>query len=309
MPADEFHDGYEFLRASQRLTFDEIVRVAGAAADLGVTKLRLTGGEPLLQKKLPELVAMLAAIDGVADLAMTTNAMLLSPVADALADAGLNRITISLDSLDETVFKKMSGGRGDLSRVLDGIAAAEKACLTPVKLNAVIQKGVNDHTVLPLLEHFRGSGHIIRLIEYMDVGNRNGWRLDQVVPSAELAETVNKRWPIEPLEPQYPGEVAKRYAYADGAGEIGFISSVTQPFCGDCHRARISADGVLYTCLFASHGTDLREALRNGADRSEMRDIMSRIWLQRADRYSELRSPAYAQAHILRKVEMYRIGG
>lgn len=309
MPVDQFHEGYDFLRKSDRLTFDEIVRVATAAADLGVTKLRLTGGEPLLEKRLPDLVGRLAAIDGIEDLALTTNAMLLAPIAEDLAAAGLDRITVSLDSLDESVFTTMSGGRGNLAQVLAGLEAAEKAGLAPIKINAVIQKGVNDHTVLDLLGHFRGSGFIVRLIEYMDVGNRNGWRMDEVVPSAEMVRMVDEQWPLEPLQPLYPGEVARRYAYSDGKGEIGFISSVTQPFCGDCHRARLSADGVLYTCLFASNGTDLREPLRNGADRSELRDIIRTIWLQRADRYSELRSPKVAQAHILRKVEMYRIGG
>ncbi len=309
MPAETFHEGYEFLKKSQRLGFDEIETVARAAVGLGVEKLRLTGGEPLLEKKLPQLVERLAAIEGIKDLALTTNAMLLGKAARPLASAGLNRITISLDSLDPEVFARMSGGRGDLATVLGGISAAEKAGLKPVKINAVIQKGVNDHTVLSLLEHFRGTGHIVRLIEYMDVGNRNGWRMDEVVPSAVLAALINERWPIQPLSPLYPGEVAKRYAYQDGQGEIGFISSVTQPFCGDCHRARLSADGVLYTCLFASMGTNLREPLRNGADVAEMQEIMQRIWLQRADRYSELRSPAAAEGHILKKVEMYRIGG
>jgi cyclic pyranopterin phosphate synthase len=291
MPEDEFHADYEFLRKKQRLSYDEILKIARVAARLGVSKMRLTGGEPLLDKHLSALVTGLADIQGVDDLALTTNAMLLAPVAQQLADAGLHRVTISLDSLDEAVFRRMSGGRGNLARVLEGIDAAEAAGLTPIKINVVVQRGVNDHTVLDLLEHFRGSGHIVRLIEFMDVGNRNGWRLDQVVPSRQLLELV------------------RTYEYMDGQGEIGFISSVTEPFCGACSRARLSADGMLYTCLFANQGTDLRESLRNDVDDEELTDILSQIWLQRADRYSELRRPEMAEAHVLRKVEMYRIGG
>lgn len=309
MPVSEFHDEYKFLARSDRLTHAEILTVAKVATELGVSKLRLTGGEPLLDKKLPELIKGLAALPGVEDLALTTNAMLLAPIANDLADAGLHRVTISLDSLDTEVFKIMSGGRGDLDRVLDGVTAAEAAGLTPVKINVVVQRGVNEHTVIDLLDHFRGSGHIVRLIEFMDVGNRNGWRMDQVVPSSELLASVQQCWPLRPAGRNYPGEVAQRYQYEDGQGEIGFISSVTAPFCGSCSRARLSADGVLYTCLFATHGTDLREPLRNGADESELADILSRIWLQRADRYSELRRTDVAEAHPLSKVEMYRIGG
>ncbi len=309
MPEDEFHANYEFLRRSQRLTYDEILRVAGAAARLGVSKMRLTGGEPLLDKNIPTLIEGLARIPGVDDIALTTNGMLLAANAERLAAAGLHRVTVSLDSLDEDVFQRMSGGRGDLDTVLDGIAAATAAGLTPVKINVVVQRGVNEHTVLDLLEHFRGTGHIVRLIEFMDVGNQNGWRLDQVVPSRKLLEQVQARWPLRRLDQNYPGEVARRYAYVDGEGEIGFISSVTDPFCGDCSRARLSADGVLYTCLFANQGTDLRESLRVAADDEELTDILSQIWLQRGDRYSELRRPEVAEAHVLRKVEMYRIGG
>lgn len=309
MPEDEFHADYEFLRRSQRLTYDEILRVARVAAGLGVSKLRLTGGEPLLDKNIPTLIEDLATIPGVDDIAMTTNGMLLAASAERLAAAGLDRVTVSLDSLDEDVFRRMSGGRGDLNKVLDGIAAATSAGLTPVKINVVVQRGVNDHTVLDLLEHFRGSGHIVRLIEFMDVGNQNGWRLDQVVPSQQLLDKVQARWPLRRLDQNYPGEVARRYAYVDGEGEIGFISSVTDPFCGDCSRARLSADGVLYTCLFANRGTDLRESLRVAADDRELTDVLSQIWLQRGDRYSELRRPEVAEAHVLRKVEMYRIGG
>lgn len=309
MPESEFHKDYQFLQKSERLSHDEILTIARVAAGLGVSKLRLTGGEPLLDKKIGSLVAGLAAIDGIDDLALTTNAMLLAPAAGKLAAAGLQRVTVSLDSLDPAVFKTMSGGRGDLEQVLAGIAAAEAVGLTPIKINVVVERGVNDHTVLDLLNHFRGSGHIVRLIEYMDVGNRNGWRMDQVVPSRELVAAIEAHWPLQRTGPNYPGEVARRYQYADGQGEIGFISSVTEPFCGSCSRARLSSDGVLYTCLFATQGTDLREPLRNGADDDELADILSRIWLQRADRYSELRRPDVAEAHALSKVEMYRIGG
>lgn len=309
MPETEFHDDYQFLTRAERLTHEEILKVARVATGLGVSKLRLTGGEPLLDKKLPELVAGLAGLPGVEDLALTTNAMLLAPVADELAQAGLHRVTISLDSLDEQVFRTMSGGRGDLGKVLAGLAAAEAAGLAPIKINVVVEKGVNDHTLLDLLDYFRGSGHIVRLIEYMDVGNRNGWRMRQVVPSKELLQMVQDRWPVTPLDRNYPGEVARRYAYDDGGGEIGFISSVTEPFCGSCSRARLSSDGMLYTCLFATHGTDLREPIRNGVSDEELGDILSRIWLQRADRYSELRRPEVAEHHALSKVEMYRIGG
>ncbi|NIV17941.1 MAG: GTP 3',8-cyclase MoaA [Woeseiaceae bacterium] len=309
MPESKFHDDYQFLRKTERLTHEEIIKVARVATGLGVSKIRLTGGEPLLDKKLPGLVRAIARLDGVEDLALTTNAMLLAPVAEKLAGAGLQRVTISLDSLDEAVFKTMSGGRGDLQTVLAGIEAAERAGLAPIKINVVVERGVNEHTVLDLLQHFRGSGHIVRLIEYMDVGNRNGWRMDQVVPSRELLASIEARWPLRSIERNYPGEVARRYEYKDGQGEIGFISSVTEPFCGGCSRARLSSDGMLYTCLFATHGTDLREPIRNGADDDELADILSRIWLQRADRYSELRKPDVAEHHALSKVEMYRIGG
>ena len=309
MPESKFHEDYEFLKKTLRLTHAEILQVASVATSLGVSKLRLTGGEPLLDKKLPELVRGLARLPGVEDLALTTNAMLLAPVAQDLAAAGLDRITVSLDSLDEDVFKAMSGGRGDLTTVLDGIEAAVKAGLAPIKINVVVERGVNDHTVIDLLEHFRGTGHIVRLIEYMDVGNRNGWRINQVVPSRELLSAVQARWPVRSVGRNYPGEVARRYEYVDGQGEIGFISSVTEPFCGSCNRARLSSDGMLYTCLFATQGTDLREPIRNGASDDELGDILSRIWLQRADRYSELRRPEVAEHHALSKVEMYRIGG
>jgi cyclic pyranopterin phosphate synthase len=309
MPESKYHADFQFLRKQQRLSHDEILRIASVAVGLGVTKLRLTGGEPLLDKNIPSLVEGLSRLPGVDDLALTTNGTLLEQSAARLAKAGLDRVTISLDSLDPQVFRAMSGNRGELEDVLSGIAAAEEAGLAPVKINAVIQRGVNDHTVIALLEHFRGTGHIVRLIEYMDVGNRNGWKMEQVVPSLELLQRIEERWPLRPLGRNYPGEVARRYEYVDGAGEIGFISSVTAPFCGSCSRARLSADGVLYTCLFATTGTDLREPLRSGADDGELADILGRVWLQRADRYSELRRPDRADTHVLRKVEMYRVGG
>lgn len=309
MPEAEFHKDYQFLARRERLSHDEILRLARIAVGLGVCKLRLTGGEPLLDKNVASLVRRLAAIPGVEDLALTTNAMLLEGQAQALADAGLHRVTVSLDSLDEEVFDRMSGGRGDLQRVLSGIEAAERSGLAPIKINAVVQKGVNDHTVLDLLEHFRGTTHIVRLIEYMDVGNRNDWRREQVIPSKELLTTINARWPLRPVEPGYPGEVARRYQYLDGQGEIGFITSVSAPFCGACSRARLSADGVLYTCLFATTGTSLRDPLRAGATDEELRALLERVWLARSDRYSELRDPERTREHVMKKVEMYRVGG
>ena len=309
MPEAEFHAEYEFLRKQERLSYDEIVRVAASASALGVSKIRLTGGEPLLDKNICDLVERIAALPRIDDLALTTNGMLLAPIAEKLARAGLHRVTGSLDSLDKEIFRTMSGGRGDLNAVLAGIEAAVAAGLGPIKINVVVQRGVNDSGVLDLLDHFRGTGIIVRLIEFMDVGNRNGWRLSQVIPSRELLAQIQKRWPLRAVGKNYPGEVARRYEYVDGAGEIGFISSVTAPFCGDCSRARLSADGKMYTCLFASQGTDLREPLRSGADDEELQQILTSIWLQRADRYSELRRPDIAEHHILRKVEMYRIGG
>lgn len=307
MPETEFHDDFQFLKRAQRLTHDEIVRLATLAVDLGVTKLRLTGGEPLLDKRLPELVEQLAALP-VHDLAMTTNGVLLPARAEALAKAGLHRITLSLDSIDPEVFARMSGGRGALSDVFDGIKAAEDAGFDAIKINCVVQRGVNDHTVLDLLDHFRGTKHVVRMIEYMDVGNRNGWRRDDVVPSKELLDHISARWPVSPLQANYQGEVARRYRYDDGHGEIGFISSVTAPFCGSCHRARLAADGTLYTCLFATQGTRLLEPMRRGGSDEELAQIIRRVWLRRDDRYSEARKKQDSE-FALRKVEMYRVGG
>ena len=309
MPASAFPAGHRFLPRDDRLSHAEMFRIAALAVRAGVSKIRLTGGEPLLDKSLAPLVAGIARLAGVEDLALTTNGELLDRQAAQLAEAGLHRVTVSLDSLDPEVFHRMSGGRGDLKRVLAGIAAAEAAGLKPVKINVVVQRGVNDHTILDLLDRFRGSGHIVRLIEFMDVGNRNGWRPDRVVPSRELRAAIRARWALRPIGRSYPGEVAQRYEYLDGAGELGFISSVTEPFCGGCSRARLSADGRLYTCLFATRGTDLREPLRNGAGDDELAAILATVWRQRADRYSELRRPGLAEAPVLAKVEMHRIGG
>ena len=309
MPADRFHDHYEFLTRSELLTFEEIVRIARAFAALGVSKLRITGGEPLLRKGLAELVGMLGGIDGIEDIALTTNGILLPDFAQMHADAGLHRVTVSLDSLDEEVFQFMSGGRGSVAQVLAGIAAAEDAGLTPIKINTVVKRGVNDHTAAAIAEHFHGSGHIVRFIEYMDVGTCNEWRRDEVVPSRELRDAIHAVRPLVPLEQNYAGEVAQRYAYEDGGGEVGFISSVTAPFCGGCTRARLSADGHVFTCLFASQGKGLRNALREGATDNELRDLVKGIWTNRTDRYSEERAGMTDAARTSGKVEMYHIGG
>jgi cyclic pyranopterin phosphate synthase len=309
MPRETFHDRYRFLGSHERLSFDEIVRLARLFVRLGVHKLRLTGGEPLLRPALPDLIGDLTAIDGLDDIALTTNGVLLAKYAFELRAAGLQRITVSLDSADPEVFRRMSGGLGGPEDVLAGIEQARRAGLEPIKINAVVQRGVNDHTVLDLVERFRGTGVIVRFIEYMDVGNRNHWRSELVVPSKELAERIGARWPLTALRPAYRGEVAERYAFADGQGEVGFISSVSQPFCGDCSRARLSSDGVLYTCLFATHGLSLRDALRGGASDDVLLELIRGLWLKRADRYSELRASLSAQSQEQRKVEMFYIGG
>jgi len=309
MPQATFHDQYRFLRAQERLSFEEIAQLARLAARLGVRKLRLTGGEPLLRSGLPDLVAELSAIEGIDDLALTTNGVLLAQHAAELKGNGLHRVTVSLDSLDEQVFAVMSGGFGGLPQVLEGIAAALDAGLRPVKVNTVVQRGRNDHTVLDLLERFRGTGVIVRLIEYMDVGNRNAWEPQQVVTSATLLQQIQARWSLVAEPGRYRGEVASRYTYADGAGEIGFVSSVSAPFCGDCSRARLSSEGVLYTCLFATEGVDLRAPLRGGATDAELLQLLRGAWLQRGDRYSELRRELRGREVPLRKVEMHYIGG
>jgi cyclic pyranopterin phosphate synthase len=306
MPQHTFHEGYRFLKSTERLSFEEIVRLARLSATLGVRKLRITGGEPLLRPNLSDLVGDLSTLPGIEDVALTTNGMLLAKYATELKAAGLSRITVSLDSLDPEVFARMSGGFGGVDEVLAGIEAARLAGLAPIKVNAVIQRGVNDHTALQLVEHFRGSGVIVRFIEYMDVGNRNEWRADLVLPSRDLAAAIHARWPMSPRERDYHGEVAERYVFVDGRGEVGFISSVSQPFCRDCSRARLSSDGLLYTCLFATVGTDLRGPLRAGASDTELAGLLSAVWRGREDRYSERRgSPRIGG----RKVEMFHIGG
>jgi len=307
MPRERYHEHYRFLKSSQRLTFEEIVRLTRLFLQLGVRKLRITGGEPLLRPGLADLIGDLTTLSGVEDVALTTNGVLLPQHAAELRAAGLGRVTVSLDSLDPAVFARMAGDLGSPDEVLAGIAAAQRAGLAPIKVNAVVQRGVNDHTVLPLLEHFRGSGVTVRLIEYMDVGNRNEWRREQVVPSQELLQQIHARWPLAPLQRDFAGEVAERHAYADGQGEVGFISSVSQPFCGDCSRARLSSDGVLYTCLFATQGLDLRAPLRDGASDEELLALIRGCWQARSDRYSELRGNAAPQGAA--RVEMNHVGG
>lgn len=309
MPRETFHEHYRFLKSSERLSFEEITRLTRLFVELGVRKVRLTGGEPLLRPNLSELVGELTTLDGVEDVALTTNGVLLAQHAAELKANGLHRITVSLDTLDPEIFKRMNGGFEELERVLQGIKAAQDAGLTPIKTNAVIERGVNDHTVLDMVEHFRGTGIIVRFIEYMDVGNRNDWSPQRVVPSRELLERIAQRWPLHPVEENYRGEVARRYAFDDGAGEIGFISSVSNPFCGDCSRARLSSEGKFYTCLFATDGVDLRGPLRAGASDDELRELIRSTWLGRGDRYSELRASLRSGEHPLRKIEMYYIGG
>ena len=306
MPREAFGPDHAFLPRAEILSFEEIARLTAAFVANGVNKVRLTGGEPLVRRDLDRLVAMLAAIDDIGDLTLTTNASLLAPRAAALAAAGLQRITVSLDALDDPTFMRMNDARVPVARVLDGIAAAEAAGLGPVKINAVIRRGINEHAILDLAGHFRGTGATVRFIEYMDVGHSNGWRMDEVVPAAEVVATIGARWPLEPVEPAYRGEVASRYRYVDGAGEVGVIASVTQPFCGDCTRARLSADGQLFTCLFAVRGHDLRALVRGGASDEELRDAVASVWRVRDDRYSEQRSDATAD---LPRVEMSYIGG
>ncbi|MGO1541397.1 MAG: GTP 3',8-cyclase MoaA [Luteimonas sp.] len=304
MPADRVPDDYG-LDSASRMSFDQIETLVRGFARMGMRKLRITGGEPLLRRNLAELVARLVDVPGVEDLALTTNGSLLARQARALRAAGLQRLTISLDALDPEVFNRLSGGRGDMARVLEGIRAAEEAGFESIKFNCVVQRGINDDQVLPLVEHFRGSGHVLRFIEYMDVGNCNGWDRDRVVPSAELHGRIQARWPLRALDPAHRGEVAERHAFEDGCGEIGFVSSVTAPFCSDCNRARVSADGHLYTCLFAGGGTDLKPALAGGE--LAMAERLGELWSQRADRYSELRGSTRANAR--KKVEMFLIGG
>ncbi len=309
MPAEIFGESYQFLPREEILTFEEIHRLARISVRLGVNKVRITGGEPLLRTQLPVLIGMLAAIPGLDDLTLTTNGYLLPQQAQRLKDAGLKRITVSLDTLDEEVFKVMNGRGLGVDRVLQGIEAAAAAGLSPIKINAVVQKGVNDHTVVDLARHFKGTGHIVRFIEYMDVGNRNGWKWDQVVPAVEVIQRINAEMPLEPADSNYRGEVANRYRYRDGTGEIGVIASVTQPFCADCTRARLSTDGKIYTCLFANRGADLRDEMRAGATDDQLCDLLTRVWGLRADRYSEERTELAPLQNDRRKIEMYQIGG
>jgi len=309
MPRERFHDQYRFLKSNERLDFNELLRLTRLFLQLGVVKLRVTGGEPLLRAGLADLIGDLTSLPGIEDVALTTNGVLLAQHAAELRAAGLQRVTVSLDSLDPTVFAQMAGGFGSVGDVLEGIAAAQRAGLSPIKLNAVVQRGVNDHQVLDLVEHFRATGIIVRFIEYMDVGNRNDWNRQRVVPSQQLLERIRARWPLTALDPAYRGEVARRYAFDDGRGEVGFISSVTQPFCGDCSRARLSSDGKVYTCLFAAEGTDLRAPMRGGASDEELLGLIRAVWERRADRYSELRAKLRHGAPEERKVEMFYIGG
>jgi cyclic pyranopterin phosphate synthase len=312
MPAEVFGARYEFLPKPQILTFEEVERLTRVFVELGVRKVRLTGGEPLVRAEIPKLVERLAKIREIEDLTLTTNGFLLSRHARALKEAGLRRITVSLDSLDDEVFKRMNGRDWDKQHVLQGIDAADKVGLRPIKINCVVQRGVNDHTLMDLARHFKGTGHIVRFIEFMDVGNLNGWNLSQVVSAREIIQRINAELPLEPAEPNYRGEVANRYRYKDGSGEIGIIASVSQPFCGDCTRARLSTDGKLVTCLFAKSGEDLRGPMRAGASDSELRALIFSVWEGRVDRYSEERSAntdLEGYVHSERKIEMFRIGG
>ncbi|MGC2239669.1 MAG: GTP 3',8-cyclase MoaA [Acidimicrobiia bacterium] len=304
MPKELFGKDHEFLPREQLLTFEEITSLVGLFTERGVEKVRITGGEPLLRKDLEKLIGSLSAIDGVEDLTLTTNASLLVRKASALASAGLRRVTVSLDALDDPTFQRMNDVGFPVASVLEGIEAAAEAGLGPIKVNAVIKRGVNEHAVLDMARHFRGTGHIVRFIEYMDVGTTNGWRLDDVVPAEEMVSAIAGEYPLDPVPPNYPGEVANRFRYRDGKGEVGVIASVTKPFCGSCTRARLSAEGMLYTCLFAASGTDLRHEIRSGND---VGPIIDRVWSAREDRYSEIRSSQTLT--IGSRVEMSYIGG
>ena len=307
MPAEIYGERYEFLPKADLLTFEEITRLVKMFARIGAAKVRLTGGEPLVRNDLEKLVAMLSPIEGVQDLTLTTNAYLLPQKAQVLKDAGLQRVTVSLDTLDDEIFSRMNGRGFSRDRVLEGIEAAENAGFASIKINSVVQRGVNDHTVVELARYFKARGHIVRFVEYMDVGTRNGWRLDHVVPADEIVAMIDAEMPLEPMESSYRGEVAMRYRYRDGGGEIGLIASVTKPFCGDCTRLRLSPEGNLYTCLFANVGTDLRGPLRAGASDKELGALFAGVWLKRDDRYSEER--ASLTEPVRDKVEMYHIGG
>jgi cyclic pyranopterin phosphate synthase len=303
MPKEIFGRDYEFLPRAQLLDYEEIERLARAFVANGVRKIRITGGEPLVRRHVERLVEMLSALD--VDLTLTTNGTLLPQKAQALAAAGLRRVTVSLDALDDETFRAMNDMDVPVQQVLDGIDAAAAAGL-PVKVNAVVKRGLNEHGIVELARHFRGTGHVLRFIEYMDVGHTNGWRLDDVVSAEEILTRIADEFPLEPIEPSYRGEVAKRWRYVGGQGEIGVIASVTQPFCGDCTRARLSAEGQLYTCLFAVRGHDLRALVRSAADDAELEAAIATVWTRRTDRYSELRTEKTAE---LPKIEMSYIGG
>jgi cyclic pyranopterin phosphate synthase len=304
MPREVFDANYHFLPHSEILTFEEIARLARIFVSLGVRKIRLTGGEPLVRKGVPKLISMLAPLG--ADLTLTTNGSTLARQARELKEAGLERVTVSLDSLEDATFRAMNDADFPVARVLEGIEAASAAGLAPVKINMVVKRGMNDHQILDAARHWRHTGHIVRFIEFMDVGSTNGWRMDDVIPSAEVIRRIGEAFPLEPLDPNYPGEVAERWRYRDGAGEIGVISSVTQAFCRGCHRMRLSTDGQLYTCLFAQSGHDLKGLLRGGASDEAVRDRIAAVWRGRGDRYSEIRTAETAKQ---RKVEMSYIGG
>jgi cyclic pyranopterin phosphate synthase len=306
MPAESLQGQGVFLPAEHLLTDDELVGLVQVFVRLGVNKLRLTGGEPLLRPGLTALVSRLAQLPGINDLALTTNGILLPRLAPDLRKAGLGRLTVSLDSLDEQTFLSMSGGRGSVGEVLGGIEAAVAAGFKRLKINTVVQAGVNDQGIEALVEHFRGSGHVLRLIEFMDVGNINHWSKSQVVPSAELLKRIHDRWPLRPVASQGKSETARRYEFVDGQGEIGFISSISEPFCGDCTRARVAADGTFYSCLFSSRGTALRPLLRQGVSGDRLLDFLAGLWSGREDRYSEIRERAVNDRE---RVEMFRVGG
>ncbi len=310
MPREVFGPDHTFLAAEELCSFEEITRLCRLFAELGVEKIRITGGEPLMRRDIERLVAMISPLPGIRDVALTTNGMLLAAKAPALQDAGLRRVTVSLDALNKEVFRKMGDTRLPLDRVLAGIDAASAAGLAPVKVNMVVRRGVNDHCVTAMAEHFRGRPEVLRFIEYMDVGATNGWRHEDVVPADESRRAIDQRWPLDPLAPTSPGEVATRYRYRDGAGEVGFINSVSQPFCATCTRGRLSADGTLFTCLFASGGENLLALLRGGASDDELRSRIAAIWGARADRYSALRAERIAAGSSMpAKVEMSYIGG
>lgn len=319
MPAEIFGERYEFLPKPEILNFEEIERLARIFVELGVNKLRITGGEPLVRAQLPALIERLTAIEGVEDIALTTNGFLLSKMAADLKAVGLERVTVSLDTLDEEISKHMSGRPYGPERTLEGIEEAARVGLNPIKIDTVVQRGVNDHTLVDTARYFKEKGHIVRFIEYMDVGNRNGWKLDHVVTAKEIIEKIGAEFPLEPVDPNYYGEVATRYRYKDGSGEIGVIASVSMPFCGDCTRGRLTTDGRLVTCLFASGGKDLKSLLRDGSSDEEITAAVSKVWSNRTDRYSELRESNTKWSETgqsgnengarARKIEMYQIGG